>query len=221
MIKRLLAVIMLTLAVNFLAAAGGIAWLWNQGKLNREKVTAIKEIVFKQAQEQAPTSQPSGDPTTQPIVQLDDLLAKASGRSATEQVEFIQQNFDAQVATLDRRRRELNDLQQQVELAKQQMSRDRAALDAREKGLAQREQQATKLEGDKGFQDSLSLYKSMPPKQVKTIFMGLDDATMTNYLQAMDPRAATKIIKEFKSTDETTRIQKILERMRQASASSK
>src|SRR5262245_29787430 len=188
MITRIFTVVMLTLALNFLAAAGGIGWLWNQGKLNREKVSAIKELVFKETVESAPTSQPSADATTQPVVQLDELLDRASGRSATEQVEFIQHTFDAKMTMLDRRQRELNDLQHQVELSKQQMSRDRTALDGREKSLADREQQSQRLEGDKGFQDSLALYKSMPPKQVKTIFMGLDDGTMTSYLQAMEPR---------------------------------
>jgi hypothetical protein len=99
------------------------------------------------------------------------------------------------------------------------MSKDRTALDGREKALAEREQQATRLANDKGFQDSLALYATLPPKQVKTIFMGLDDPTVMNYLQAMEKRSAGKIIKEFKSPEETTRIQKILERMRLAEAS--
>jgi hypothetical protein len=220
MIKRLLTVVVVTLALNFLAAAGGIGWLWNQGQLDRGKVKAIKEMVFAKPAEAAPATQPSPEPSTQPVLQLDELLARAAGRSATEQVEFIQQTFDAKMAMLDRRQRELIDLQRQVELSKQQMSKDRSALDTRDKSLSDREQQATRLATDKGFQDSLALYKSMPPKQVKTIFMGLDDQTLTSYLQAMDPRAASKIIKEFKSPDETTRIQKILEQMRLASASS-
>jgi hypothetical protein len=218
--KRLINVIVLTLALNFLALAGGVGWLYHQGKLTRGNVTAIKEVLFPRPKPPAPASQPSGDPTTQPIMQLEELLAKASGRSATEQVEFIQHTFDAQMALLDRRQRELNDLQRQVDLSKQQMSKDRAALDGREKALADREQQATRLAGDKGFQDSLALYATLPPKQVKTIFMGLDDPTIMNYLQAMEKRVAGKIVKEFKSPDETIRIQKILERMRVAQASS-
>ena len=37
----------------------------------------------------------------------------------------------------------------------------------------------------------------------------------------MDPKQASKIIKEFKGADETDRIQKILERIRQSQASVK
>jgi hypothetical protein len=56
----------------------------------------------------------------------------------------------------------------------------------------------------------------MPARQVKTVFMGLDDQTVMNYLQAMPSRTAGKIIREFKSPEETSRIQRILERMRLA-----
>ena len=82
-----------------------------------------------------------------------------------------------------------------------------------------RGQQAARLASDQGFQDSLNLYNSMPAAQVKRVFAGLDDQTVTTYLEAMQPRTAAKIIKEFKSQDETDRIQHILERMRTAQAS--
>ncbi|HEY7087411.1 MAG TPA: hypothetical protein VH518_04930, partial [Tepidisphaeraceae bacterium] len=66
MIKRLLGVIVLTLAVNFLALAGGVGWLYHQGRLSRENVAAIKDVLYPKPKEDVPTSQPSGDPTTQP-----------------------------------------------------------------------------------------------------------------------------------------------------------
>ncbi len=217
--KKLFNVIVLVLAMNFLAAAGAAGWLFKSGHLDRAKLTEIKKLVFPAAVEegQAPTTQP--DATTQPSVRLDELLAKASGRSAVEQVEFIQQTFDSQVAQLDRRERELTDLQRQVDLAKQQMARDRAKLEQDQKDLAARQQEETRLPSDKGFQDSLQLYVSMAPKNVKVIFTGLSDDTIQQYLQAMEPRTAGKIIKEFKTPEEVARIQKVLEKMRQATAS--
>jgi hypothetical protein len=218
--KKLATVLMVTLALNFLALASGAGWLYKQGKLDKEKVLAIKEILFPKPVDE-PTTQPSEQPTTQPIMRLDELLAKATGRSASEQVEFIQHAFDTQMAMLDRRQTELLDLQRQVDLSKAQMTKDRAALDQNKKSLEAQQQQATRLASDKGFQDSLALYNSMPARQVKTVFMGLDDQTVMNYLEAMQPRNAAKIIKEFKSPDETQRIEKILEQMRLAQASIK
>ncbi len=154
------------------------------------------------------------DPTTQPTMRLDQLIAKASGRSAVAQVELIHQAFDAEVAQLDRRERELTDLQRQVDLAKEQLGIDRSKLTKDQQSLAANQHEQTKLASDKGFQDSLALYTSMSGAQVKKIFMTLDDAAVQQYLQAMEPKQAAKIIKEFKSPDELIRIQKILEKVR-------
>ncbi len=219
--KRLLNVLILTLAVNFLAVAGGVGWLYQSGRLDKQKLHSMKEIVFPQPTNapgaEAATQPSDGDPATnQPMLKLEELLAQHAGRPPGEQVEFIQSSFDAQMAQLDRKQRELNDLARQVEIAKQQAARDRDVLAKNQTDLTTREKLSTKLASDKGFQDSLKLYTSMPPKQVKTVFMTLDDETMQNYLQAMQPRQATKIIKEFKSLEETARVQKVLEQMRLA-----
>jgi multidrug efflux pump subunit AcrA (membrane-fusion protein) len=131
-------------------------------------------------------------------------------------VQFLQHAFDAQVAQLDRRQRELNDLQRQVDLARQQLARDRQSLETQQQALNAREQEAARLAADKGFQDSLQLYLSMPSRQVKSIFMTLDDAAIRNYLQAMPPRTAARIIKEFKTPEELQRIQRVLEDIRLA-----
>ncbi len=214
--KKLGGVIILTLALNFLAVAGGVGWLFQTGKLDRAKVMTIKELVLTPPVLDPATTQPTAldAPTTKPVNSLEKLLAEASGRTAGEQVEFIQRSFDAQMAMLDRRQRELTDLQRQVDLAKQQMERDRVALEKGRTELSAQQQLAKKLETDKGFQDSLQLYHTMAGKQVKAIFMTLDDETMRLYLQAMQPRAAARIIKEFKTPDEVARIQKVMEAMR-------
>lgn len=215
--KKLFNVIILTLAMNFLLAAGAAGWLFRSGHVDRQKWIEVKKILFPPPATDvaaAPTTQP--DATTQPTRRLDELLARESGRSAAEQVEFIQQTFDVQAAQLDRRERELDDLQRQVDLAKRQMARDRAKLEQDQKNLTDRQQQATRLASDKGFQDSLQLYTSMQPKQVKTVFMTLSDDVLQQYLEAMEPRTASKIIKEFKTPEEITRIQHVLEKMRQA-----
>ena len=218
--KNLTNVLVLTLALNFLALAGAAGWLFQSKHLNRERVHAIREIVFPHPAPASAATQPVSEDaaTTQPILKLDELIARQSGRSAAEQVEFLQHTFDAQMAQLDRRQRELADLQRQVDIAKEQMTRDRATFDTEKSALTAREQQVDRLANDKGFQDSLARYQAMSGKQVKQIFMTLDDDTVMNYLQTMEPRTAARIIKEFKAPDEVQRIQKVLEKMRVAQA---
>jgi flagellar motility protein MotE (MotC chaperone) len=216
--KKLFDVFVLLLAVNFLAVAGFAVWLVKSHRVDRTKAMAIKEMVFPST---APATQPVADATTQPTAALDELVARQSGRTAAEQVEFIQRTFDAQRAQLDRREREVKDLERQVELAKQKMARDRVAFDTEKLALKKREDEATKLANDKGFQDALDRYVSMPPKQVKQIFMTLEEKTAVSFLQAMEPSRAAKILKDFKTPDEVDRAQKFLERMRQAADNAK
>ena len=214
--KRLWDVLVLTLAVNFLALAGCIGWLYSSGRLDRERVAKMREILFPPAAPpEAPSTQPAApDPTTQPVLKLEELLAKQTNRTAGQQVEFIRATFDAQMAQLERRARELSDLKAQVDLASAKLASDRADLEADRKRLTDSQQQARKLATDQGFQDSLALYTTMPPRQVKTVFLTLDDDVVTRYLEAMPPRSASKIVKEFKSPEEIERIQRILEKMR-------
>lgn len=220
--KKLWTILVTTLALNFLVAAGGISWLWYSGALDRQKVMSIRKVLFPPpAPAQEPLAATRPDPTTQPTLRLEELLARQAGHPVSDQVGFIQQTFDAQMALLDRRRRDLTALNAQVEDARKKMSEDRAALEEDRRKLASEQSQATRLQNDKGFQDSLLLYTTMPGKQVKTIFLTLDDQTIVQYLQAMQPRTAGRIIKEFKAPDELERIQRVLEKMRQAQASTK
>lgn len=222
--KRLLSVLVLTLALNFLGAAGAVGYLFQCGRLDKAKIAKVKDLIFAPAGAAA-TTQPSAAPdanSTTPA-SLKSFMAKGgmlgvapTGSSAIEQVEFLRRTFDAQMLQMDQRQRELADLQRQVDLASQKLASDRAALDKREKALADREQEAQRLQDDTGFQASLALYNAMPPRQVKSIFLTLSESTVQQYLEAMDARTAGKIIKEFKTPDETSFIQRVLERVRQS-----
>lgn len=213
--KRLWDLMVLTLALNFLALAGVAGWLYQSGHLDKERIEKVKEALFPPPAPPAATTQPSAaDPAAQSREQLDALLAKHAGLPAGQQVEFIRQTFDAQMAQLDRRTRELADLKSQIDLANAKLAADRAGLDAERKRLTDEQEQAKKTAADQGFQDSLTLYNSMPARQVKSVFMTLNDDAVLQYLRAMDPMAAGKIIKEFKTPDEMDRVQRILERMR-------
>ena len=217
--KRTLPVISGPLAINFLALVGAIAWLFYSGRLDHARVGQIKRIMFAEPSTR-PSTRPSDarDPTTQPSLRLEQLLAKVAGRPASEQVEFMQRTFDAQAALIDSRVTELEKQRATLNSAQAQLTKDREKLAADQKRLQTREQEQAQLASDKGFQETLDLYTTMPPRQVKTIFMTLDDSTAVRYLRSMEPRVAGKILKEFKAPDETARATRILEAMRQSQA---
>lgn len=221
MIKRLALVILLVLAVNFLAVAGGVGYLFGTGKIDKDKLGEIKKLVFPPATQ--PTTQPvvaQRDPaTTQPLLKLDELLNKTTGKTAAEQVAFINDMVAATSATLERQRSEVVALQRQVSLAQEQLEKDRAALESRQKQLDEKENLRKKLDSDEGFKQSLEVYNAMDTKQVKEIFASLDEETVVRYLQAMEPRRVSRIVKEFTTPAELVKAQSLLEKMRRNDAS--
>ena len=221
--KKLLIILFCTFGLNFLLLVGGIGYLFKTGALNREKISAIKLVLYPATTQAAAVEaeKTTPDATTQPTLRLEELLAKVSGRPAGEQVEFLQRTFDAQMAQLDRREREIerNASEAKAALANAAAERDRLAefqkkLDAREKTLTTQVQ-------DKGFEDSLAVYNAMPPSQVKDVFGKLDDEMVTRYLKAMDASRAAKILKEFETPQEIERVERIMEMIRQPLADTK
>jgi flagellar motility protein MotE (MotC chaperone) len=210
--KKIINVITLALAMNFLLVVGAGGWLYSSGHLDKAKFVEVKKILFPPVVPVVAATQPA--PTTGPSSRLDELLAKASGRTVNDQVNSIRQAFAAEQAELDRRARVLDDLQQQIDLAKDQAGLDRVKIETEQKAVDARQVEQNRLASDQGFQDSLAVYNAMKPKQVKTIFMTLSDDTVVEYIRAMEPRTATKIINEFKLPEEIARIQKILEKIR-------
>ena len=213
--KKLFNVLVLTLAMNFLAVAGGAGYLVFTGRLDRAKVREIREVVMGR-----PQTPPAGEapavalPATRPSTGLEGILERYAALPPNDQVEFIRNTTQTQLAMVDRRQRELADQQRRVEAAAAQVARDRAELEAARKRFAQEQEMAAQAADEKGFAQSLDLYVSMPARSVKTIFLGLDDATVVRYLQAMEPRIAARITREFKSPEETERLKRIMERLR-------
>ncbi len=160
----------------------------------------------------APATQPAA--TTQPVLKLDELLAQHAGRPPVEQLQHIRQAFDAQMVQLERMQKEMIALRIQADAAQAAARREREQLEVARKKLEAREQEVLQQATDKGFQDALGMYSALPPKQTKTLFMNMEVDKAVEFLQAMEPRAAARITKEFKTPEETERLKKIMDRLR-------
>jgi hypothetical protein len=204
LVKKLLSVLVLVLAFNFVLAIAAVGLVVASAGVDRAKLDQIKAVLYPPPPAPSPVAPPApaaAEPLVDPTKRLEELLARSASVTAAEQVQFLRQAFDVQMAELDRRERELHDLQRQVEFAKGELIKERQALATQTKQLADRETRTTRLEQDAGFQTSLALYLSMPAKQVKDVFMDKPDAEVASFLAAMPARAASKIIKEFAKGD--------------------
>jgi flagellar motility protein MotE (MotC chaperone) len=221
-VKKLLNLVAAVLALNFLAAAGGVGYLVATGKLDKDKVVAIRALLSDP--EPAAATQPATQPIAQeppadtPMSRLDGLIAASMPRVPGQPVEVVAAGYDAHAALLERRLEEVEAQRLQLEQAKADFATAREKLLQQQKTLDQKQGEQAKLAGDSGFQKTLELYQSLPAKRTKAIFATLDDETVVRYLQSMEQRQAAGILKEFKTPEETIRAQAILEKMRRASA---
>ena len=86
--KKLWNVLVLTLAINFMALAAAVGCLYQAGRLDHARVVAMKEILFPPPAPAAPTTQPAEDTPVAPRSsrRLEELLSKMAGkRTAAEQ----------------------------------------------------------------------------------------------------------------------------------------
>ncbi|HQY87773.1 MAG TPA: hypothetical protein PK402_03890 [Tepidisphaeraceae bacterium] len=204
--KKFATVIVLVFAINFVGVLGGAGFLIGTKKINEEKFGEIKAILFPIVPPAATQPAEGIDPaTTQPILRLDDLIKEQAGKPPADQMQTIREAFEAQTANLEKQRREIIDLRRQLELAQGKVESDRVALEAREQALAKREQSLNSSTEDKGFASALDVYNTLATKQVKDIFMGLDDAVVVRFLQSMEARRVAKVLKEFKTEEEMFR----------------
>src|SRR5688500_12624908 len=115
--------------MNFLLLAGAVAYLYKTGRLDRERVHAIREMLVPPTPAADPAStQPATQPTTRPVLKLEELLAQHAGLPAAEQVQLLQRTFDSRMAQLDRRQRQVEDLHTLVRNAEATLTAERVAF---------------------------------------------------------------------------------------------
>ena len=215
-IQKLLSLVAVVLALNFVAMAIAGVMVAQRAGLDRQKIGQIREILFppevsatKEVQEPAETSEPT------PMEQLIALLDAQTGKPTEQRVQDIQHTFDQRTVDLARMRRELSDLRNQIEIASRRLLDERQAFMTERDVWQDAVDSARRLAQEEGFADALALYTQLPSKQTKDLFLQLDEETVLRYLRAMDVTAAAKVLREFKSEPETTKAAAILELMRQ------
>lgn len=196
-------VAMLSIAVT-LAVLGLAGAMLGTGKLSAHNVEAIAKVLRGES-----LTPPA--PTTQPVVTTQPTAG------TQEQLTINEAAIELTNLLMERRKQELAAQMMQLENLRKSIASERedvrqAKVKLQEEALASQQRQA-----DAGFKKQLKLYESMQPKQVKDIFMGLSEVEAGDYLQAMSPRMASTVISQFKSPEEKTRLQRLLERMKVAS----
>ena len=109
-------------------------------------------------------------------------------------------------------------LLQQFHVAAQQIELDREALETEQAGLAKGIGAEQQRRADTQLAKAVKLLESLPPKQAKQKIVELVNTgkmdQAVDYLNAMNTRAAGKVIREFKTAEENKLATELLERLR-------
>ncbi|MGN6367265.1 MAG: hypothetical protein ACTHN5_03300 [Phycisphaerae bacterium] len=230
--KKIGTLLSLLCIMNVLAAAGLVGYLFGTGRLDKQKVGAIVAIVqHKGAPEKfnekiadmlnpPAATNPATAPATQPGLADGGTPDPTLGASAQDRLAIAAQAMQQERLRLDARAQELRN---QQDLLVQKQADVEAALKKitdQKRAFEQQVAAAQKKAVDDNFQKSLDLYNELKAKQVKDLFVAMDDPNLVaSFLQAMDTSRAGEIIGEFKSPSETDFIRKVLDRIRTAGTS--
>ncbi|MCZ6836366.1 MAG: hypothetical protein O7G85_11380 [Planctomycetota bacterium] len=211
--KSLWTVMSFLAIVNLLALMLFGGWLWRSDRLNLDRVHQVRELF-------APT-----------ITQVQMDQAKADEESALNEVQIVPVGYSSQEQLsqltklqqreqqVSRRLKEESDmLSRQFEQITQQTEAERLAFEIERTGWEKATRADRERKMDEQFAQTVQQYESIPAKQGKQLLVELirqgHRQQAVAYLDAMEARSASKILREFKSQEEIVLATELLEDLR-------
>lgn len=213
-------VIALLCLVHILLAGTFAAWLVGSGRLDRQRVTATVDLFRptikdeRNAEEEAAKVARDAEALLADVVNVTDGPASVAQRLSEER-----QRHEITLRQLERTKQEVQSLRENLDQRQRRMEQQQQELVAEKQSLEQRLKEVEDRYNREGFQKAVGMYESLPPKQVKQMFLSLIDQSQTDavitYLEAMQPRKAAAVLKEFKTADEAVKAAELTERLRE------
>ena len=201
---RGLRLVIVALAVaNALAAAGFLAWLKASDRLSGERVQKVRALLSETVTaEKARLAQAERDAEESRRKDEEIKQQQLPPLTAAEQVAIGREGEDMRRQIVERLKREAEDLRRslqreraEVDAASATLKKERDEFEAMRKRIAE-------LEGSEQFSKAVKLYESLKPAQTRALFETLigqgHSEQVVAYLNAMQQRAATKVLAEFK-----------------------
>lgn len=205
--------------VHLLAIALFAGWLWQTKRLSRERFDDVRSIfaLSVPAQEAVGADADRVAAARRQEQQLRDRRQKPPLSSAA-QIGLLSEGQEQTQLWIEGLENLKRQLRQQIALSAEQLERERLAFEAKRRLWEQRVGAQDKLRSDAQFKKAIKLLETLPPKQAKAKIVELVDTGRTPqavaYLDAMSPRAASKVLSEFKTDQENRLATELLERLR-------
>lgn len=205
--------------VNLLALVMVLVWMWQSGRLTRERVGDIRAMLSTTTRQAQDTAVRLATEAEIDRLRQQEELARAhpAADSAAQigQIALVHQEQQAAGRRLEDERRMLDAQLEQttarMEANADALQKQRATWQQDISDIAQRKEDAQFVQVTKQFEQ-------IPPKQAKMMIEALVQRKQTDqavaYLAAMNPRAAAKVLREFKTDADVALATELLERLR-------
>lgn len=209
---------------HLLALVGLLGWLGLEGRLNTDRVEAIRGVLAETADEEQARLDEEARLAAEALEAAGASEGESRPVSAEEQVreQNVITQMDAQIS--ERTRREAQDLRAGITRERDAVRREREELDRLIANFERMRQRIAEVEGSAQFQKALSVLRGLRPgdavtllKESITAAAGDADSgqmlTVISYLDALPDRQRAKIMNEFVKQDPALAAE-LLERLR-------
>jgi hypothetical protein len=205
--------------VNLLALLIIVAWLWQTGRLTRGRIDDIRSVLSRPESESAAAASRSvGEAEIERVRALEERrkdFPPVDSATQIRQIALVQQQREQATRRLSDERAMLS---LQLSQATARMEANIAEFERqRSAWLTHRSGDATR-KIDEQFLQAVRQIEQLPPKQAKGIIQRLvtdnNASQAVAYLDAMSPRSASRVLREFKSDAEIVLATSLLEQLR-------
>lgn len=217
--KRAWSVISFLAVVHLLALAMFVGWLWQSNRLDRDRLNLIRQtfaMTIAESQEAQRRAEQEAEAAYE--------AALAEGRRQNPPVpSHVRLSQISQIEEIEHRA--VRRLEQERAMLREQIATAQNRLDAREERLNQKSaawlasvEEERQRRTDEQFAKTVRQYESVRPKQGKDMLMELiaigQMKQAVAYLDAMNARASSRILGEFKTDAEVRLATELLEQLR-------
>lgn len=201
---------------NLLGVGAFLGWLGATGRLNGERIGEVREMLRETMAQQKEREKKAADETeAKRLAAEEEAKKKEAPLSASESLQIAGQSDELRRQALERMRREAEDLRRTLTRERDEVDRALARLGEERAAFEAMRARIIEVEGTEQFEKALRLYETLKPDQTKAAFQALIDRgeidQVVSYLNAMQGRAASKVLAEF--TDASVAAD-LLERLR-------
>lgn len=214
--KSLIRAVSVLAIINLLAVAGLVGWLFSQGRIDRQRVLEMSEILGETSEARAERIE---------AARLKAEAANAPKPRTDGDIRSTDQRNDARIELtmidrerLERLQREVRDLQTQLRQQRQMLDRDRTKFEQEKADFQAMRERLYAIDGADYFKKSLAVLNGMKPADIRPVFNTMigDGKTeeVISYLAAFDERHRAKVVTEFVQGGEVELAAGLLESLR-------